>query len=260
MDVERNRNIEGTGLGVSIVIKLLRLMGSKLKVESEYGKGSEFSFELWQKIENPEPLGDYTKFGSSDEELHSYHEAFRAPDARILIVDDTKMNLLVAVNLLKKTKMIIDTASSGPEAVRFATENAYDVIFLDQRMPGMDGTETLKVIRTSVNSKNTETPVICLTADAIQGAREYYMSEGFTDYLTKPVEGSDLERILLQYLPADKVETGIEDKEEAEEVSDNDDNPGIRALKKAGFDISSAMIYSQNDLDLYDHSRCCRKQ
>ena len=250
VDVERNRNIEGTGLGISIVIKLLKLMDSELKVESEYGQGSEFSFELWQKIENPEPIGDYTKLTGEASKIHSYREAFKAPDARILLVDDTRMNILVAMNLLKKTGIKIDTSSNGAEAVRLSKENKYDVIFLDQRMPGMDGTETLKYIRTTFNSKNMETPIICLTADAIHGAKERYMAEGFTDYLTKPVEGSELERILIEYLPVEKIQTKLEEKTPEDEF-DGTEDPGVTSLRKFGFDISSAMIYCQNDISLY---------
>ena len=250
VDIKRNRHIEGTGLGISIVIKLLRLMGSELKVESEYGKGSEFSFELWQKIENPEPIGDYTKSEDLGEKPNSYHEAFHAPDAHILIVDDTRMNIIVAVSLLKNTGIKTDTALSGQEAVKLTTEKKYDIILLDQRMPGMDGTETLKTIRTLENSKNTETPVICLTADAVHGAKERYMAEGFTDYLSKPVEGSALESIILEYLPAEKVITGDEESAETKGAGKKGDSR-IEILKKAGFDTNSAMIYCQNEIELY---------
>ena len=115
LDVVKNRNIEGTGLGMTITVKLLELMDSELKVESVYGEGSKFSFELWQKIENAEPLGDYREAIAKPQSSEAYRESFRAPDARILVVDDTKMNLLVVENLLKKTGIKIDTAINGPE-------------------------------------------------------------------------------------------------------------------------------------------------
>ncbi|MCR5024610.1 MAG: response regulator [Lachnospiraceae bacterium] len=208
LDVVKNRNIEGTGLGMSITTRLLKLMNSELKVESTYGKGSVFSFDIWQKIENSTPLGDYKMLESADISADIYSEDFRAPGARILIVDDTRMNIIVATGLLKNAGMNIDTAMNGRDAVDLTDKNAYDVILLDQRMPGMDGTETLKAIRASEHGKNEKTPVICLTADAITGAKERYIAEGFTDYLTKPVNGHSLEQMLIKYLPKDKVSGG----------------------------------------------------
>ncbi|MBO7356269.1 MAG: response regulator, partial [Lachnospiraceae bacterium] len=228
LDVVRNRTIEGTGLGMSIVTRLLDLMGSRLDVKSEYGKGSVFSFELWQKIESDENIGKYDA-EIPEVEAEVYRESFHAPDARILLVDDTRMNIMVVENLLKKTRVRIDTAMSGAEAVKLAEDNAYDLILLDQRMPGMDGTETLKAIRALESGLNVTDPVICLTADAIRGARERYIAEGFTDYLTKPVEGRLLEKMLLTYLPEDKTEVYT-----SEEQSSGVTDPVIKSLEKAG--------------------------
>ena len=251
LDVTRNRNIEGTGLGISIVTKLLALMDSELKVESEYEKGSVFSFDLLQKIENPEPLGNYRMPTMHNEDLHSYHETFRAPDARILIVDDTRMNIMVAVNLLKMTDVQIDTSENGQEAVRLCEKNAYDVILLDQRMPGMDGTETLQAIRALEDKKNASTPVICLTADAVRGARERYLSQGFSDYLTKPVEGHDLERMLMKYIPEYKIErVNREDLKKANSEGQNEEG-FVEALKKAGFDTDTGLHFCQQDPEIY---------
>ena len=205
LDEVRNRNIEGTGLGISITTNLLKLMDSELKVESTYGKGSVFSFELWQKIIVDEPLGDYS--APTVEVQESYHESFHAPSAYILIVDDTKMNITVAVNLLKKTGIRIDTATSGDDAISLCDKNKYDLILMDQRMPKMNGTQALAHIRELESGKNKDNPVICLTADAIRGARERYIAEGFTDYLTKPIDGRSLERALSTYLPKDKIIT-----------------------------------------------------
>ncbi|MBO4337320.1 MAG: response regulator, partial [Lachnospiraceae bacterium] len=183
LDVVKNRNIEGTGLGMTITRKLLELMNSSLNVESEYGKGSTFSFELWQRIENDTPLGDYQKAIVTAGDVDAYHESFRAPDARILVVDDTKMNIVVVQNLLKKTDIRIDTAISGADSIALADENEYDLILMDQRMPGMDGTEAMKQIRKLESGKNAGTPVICLTADVVRGARDRYLEMGFNDYL-----------------------------------------------------------------------------
>ncbi len=250
LDVVKNRNIEGTGLGMSITTRLLNLMDSELKVESKYGEGSVFSFDLWQKIEDKRAVGRFRPTSHTSGKKGRYKESFHAPDADILVVDDTKVNLTVAVSLLKKTGIKIDTAISGSEALELAEKKKYDVILMDQRMPGMDGTQTLKRIRELENGMNRETPVICLTADAIRGARERYMEEGFSDYLTKPVEGSELERMLLKYLPEGKVTLN---SEHSVPVQNTDESPDelIKALENTGVDTGKGLAYCQNDAGIY---------
>lgn len=263
LDVVRNRTIEGTGLGMSITTRLLDLMDSGLNVQSKYGEGSVFSFDLWQKIENPQPMGEY-RMGRVDDDSHVYTESFHAPNAHILLVDDTHMNILVVVNLLKKTGVQIDTAESGEAAIELADKKVYDVILLDQRMPGMDGTETLGHIRALESKLNEKTPVICLTADAIRGAKERYLAQGFDDYLTKPVEGRTLEQMLLTYLPENKVTKGsapvsepdsayvrVENVREVVPESPKDNKDIIGELSSAGFDTDKAMVFTHNDADFY---------
>lgn len=216
LDHQKNRNIEGTGLGMSIITNILKLMDSGIKVESEYGKGSVFSFEIWQKIEDKTPLGDYKVAMEEKDDDEVFMGLLWAPEAKILIVDDTRMNLLVATSLLKRTEIQMDTALNGEDALVMVKEKDYDVILLDQRMPGMDGTQTLAEIR-KLGGHNAEVPVICLTADAIRGARERLMKEGFTDYLSKPVDGKSLEMMLITYLPKELVRD-ISDKKESQEV------------------------------------------
>lgn len=204
IEEKRNRAIEGTGLGMSITRQLLELMGSELKVQSEYGKGSVFSFCIDQTVVKWEELGDYlARQNSSATQPGEYRELFHAPDAKLLVVDDTEMNITVIQSLLKRTGIQIDSASSGKEAIKLAMEKAYDVIFIDHMMPDMDGIETLRAIRETGESKNS--PAVALTANAISGAREMYLDAGFTDYLSKPVDGSKLERLLAGLLPADKI-------------------------------------------------------
>ncbi|MBQ9305325.1 ATP-binding protein, partial [Butyrivibrio sp.] len=136
IDEKRNRTIEGSGLGINIVNSLLSMMDSKLKVKSEYGKGSEFSFAIAQKVVDMEPIGNFSEaYNEAVKDAHDYHETFHAPDARILVVDDTKTNLTVVEGLLKKTQIAVDTAMSGMEALDLITKNKYDIIFLDHRMP-----------------------------------------------------------------------------------------------------------------------------
>ncbi len=197
IDELRNRNVEGTGLGMPIVYKLLNLMGSELHVESEYGKGSTFSFELVQKITDAKPLGDFLAKYEHNIPAPA-NEIFTAPDARILVVDDNNMNLKVFTNLLKKTQIQISEAESGMQCIDMVRSNQYDIIFLDHMMPGMDGIETLHKLREDKLCEGV--PVIMLTANAIVGDRERYISEGFDDFLSKPIDPEKLDKMVLYYL------------------------------------------------------------
>ncbi len=202
VDLKHNSTVEGTGLGLAITKELLNLMDGSVSVKSTYGEGSTFTAVLPQQVVSTESVGDFKmKFEQSLHKETESDEELYAPDAHILIVDDTAVNLTVAKGLLKKTGMQIDTATSGQEAVKLAEMTKYDVILMDQRMPEMDGTHALHLIRAQEDGLNADTPVICLTADAIGGAKEKYIAEGFTDYLTKPIKGSALKSALLKYLP-----------------------------------------------------------
>ena len=218
IEEKRNRTIEGTGLGMNITKQLLTLMKSKLEVESVYGEGSTFSFKLTQKVINDKPIGDFQEsYRQSLQQRQQYRKTFTAPNAKILIVDDTVMNLTVVKGLLKQTKIQIDTAESGFKCLELVTKTKYDIIFLDHRMPKMDGIETLQEMKKLPDNLNKETPVISLTANAISGAREEYISAGFKDYLTKPIDSVKLEEMIVKYLPADKIEAAVEDFEPVEE-------------------------------------------
>ena len=140
IEIDRNRNIEGTGLGMPIAVKLLSLMGSELRVKSEYGKGSVFGFDLRQRIVEEIPIGNYeNRIRASADPMSAYSDSLIAPDAQILIVDDNKMNFKVFTALLKKTQIQITEADSGYRAIELATSQKFDVIFMDHMMPGMDG-------------------------------------------------------------------------------------------------------------------------
>ena len=217
IEEERNRTIEGTGLGMNITRRLLDMMGSSLEVSSVYGEGSTFSFTVKQQVLAPTPIGNYEEsYRRTLAERKRYKEKFTASEAEVLVVDDTKMNLSVFRSLLKKTLVKIDTAASGDECLKMTGEKKYDIIFLDHRMPEKDGIETLKELLADKENPNIETPTICLTANAVSGAREMYISAGFTDYLTKPINPEQLEMALIKYLPPGKVQTVSPDSEPEE--------------------------------------------
>ena len=255
IEEERNRGIEGTGLGMNIVLALLAMMDSKLDVESVYGEGSTFSFEITQKVEKWEPIGDFTEmYRRSVETTENYHETFRAPEARLLVVDDTRMNLTVFKGLLKATEVQIDTAESGKEALSLVRKYSYDLIFLDQRMPGMDGIETLRRMKHLYDNKNHGVPVIMLTANAVAGAREKFLEEGFDDYLTKPINGKKLERAILERLPQEKVhiptaeELAQEDAAEPVLAKKAYDSPFLNALAKiSGLSVEEGLTNCMNE-------------
>lgn len=208
LDPDENRNVEGTGLGLAITYRLVRQMNGEIEVKSEYGVGSTFTISLPQGIMSDSPIGNFQEKYQSmmKKNMHHYQESFVAPDARILVVDDTSMNLLVISQLLKKTRMQVDTCLSGKECLYMIQKEHYDVILLDHMMPGMDGIETFRAFKDMYNHKCQDTPVIALTANAIVGVREMYMREGFTDYLSKPVEAGELENMIRKYIPSDKIQ------------------------------------------------------
>ena len=203
LDLAHNRSIEGTGLGMSIVTGLLDKMQSHLEVQSVYGQGSSFSFALRQEIVDPQPMGDYNK--AVQPVLVNAEEALHAPDADVLVVDDNGMNLKVADKLLGIFGIHADLCSSGRECLERLKQQKYDIIFLDHMMPEMNGFETLDAIHEQHLIPDTTT-VVALTANAIAGVREMYLSKGFDDYLSKPIESRELCRILEKHLPEEKKE------------------------------------------------------
>nr|MCR5101388.1 response regulator [Butyrivibrio sp.] len=221
IDEARNRTVEGTGLGMSIVQNLLYKMDSKLEVKSEYGKGSTFSFRIKQEVISWEPIGNFEdEFKKSMTETGSYHELFQAPDAKILFVDDTDMNHTVIKGLLKNTRIKIDSLMSGEEALEAVKKTKYDIIFLDHRMPGLDGVETLKAMNEMEDNINKAVPCIALTANVVSGAKEKYLSCGFADYMSKPVDSRKLEEMILALLPKEKIFIIKSNNENKDNMSD----------------------------------------
>ena len=242
IEEKRNRNIEGTGLGMSITNSLLKMMNSSLKVDSTYGVGSTFSFELKQRVVGRDPLGD---FGASYlEHLNrhkNYRASFTAPEAKLLVVDDNPMNLMVFKGLLKQTLVIVDTADSSDKGIELAEKNKYDVVFLDHMMPNKDGVEMLHELRNDKDGPNVLTPMICLTANAISGAREQYLHEGFEGYLSKPIDFEELEELLLNFLPEEKVSATAEDGKVGEAAGDPGIPENIKTLGSCGIDVEKGI-------------------
>lgn len=199
-DMKRNQHIQGLGLGLSIVTKLLNLMNSSLQIKSEYEKGSEFSFRLMQDIVDSAPVGKVEWRHDFQFLLkESRGRKFVAPDARILSVDDNAVNLDLFCGILKDTKVKIDTAMNGEEALELIRKNKYHIIFLDHMMPVLDGMKTLEIIKEERLCP--ETAIVALTANAVGGMEKKYLGAGFHAYMTKPIEGKRLKDMIRRFLP-----------------------------------------------------------
>lgn len=249
-DLSENRNIEGTGLGLAITHRLVALMGGSIKVDSEYGVGSSFTVRLSQKIIGKEPVGkilEKPRHGSSD--INGYSAAFTAPEANILVVDDNRMNLLVVKNLLKNTMANIAVSMSGEETLELVKSNKYDVILLDHMMPNMDGIETLKRMKDMTENMSAEAVVIALTANAVSGVREMYLSKGFDDYMSKPIDGRKLEEMLAKYLPEEKLIYAQPDEQNIEKEESNIEENIPEELPL--FDIRTGIKYCANSEEIY---------
>ena len=251
--ITRNQD-DRTGLGLAISNRLVDMMGGKLEVQSTLGKGSTFSFSINQKVVDKAPLGDFEK--QYYESLHStknYKQKFIAPMGRILVVDDNAMNLAVAQGLLKETRLQVDVSSSGAECLELLKRKTYHVICLDHMMPEMDGVETLHAIRALENNPSADTPVIALTANAVAGAREFYLKEGFQDYLTKPIDADKFESMLIEYLPDNVVYLTQEQNASGESGEENEAEITIMESKLSGvgFNVRNGLKYMGNDLALY---------
>lgn len=216
LDQVQNRHIEGSGLGLVITRQLVTAMEGRITVESVYGKGSTFTVRIPQEITDPVPVGAAGKknSGSLLDERNEQSDLgsrragpadFQAPDARILLVDDNRMNLTVIKGLLRKTGVRTVTAGGGNQAVEACRREKFDLILMDHMMPDPDGIKTLRLIRTDEHGRNTATKAVALTANALAGADQFYLKEGFEGYLSKPVQPEKLEETIKKLLPASKV-------------------------------------------------------
>ena len=190
LDVQKNRNVVGTGLGLAISYNLAKLMGGDIRLTSTYGEGSTFSVII-----------PYVQANDSVQENFVKTYDFKAPGAKILVVDDIEINLSVVEALLGAFGITPDLASRGAEAVELARHNHYDIIFMDHMMPEMDGLETTMLIR-ELDSWNSEVPIIALTANVISGTEQIFLANRMDDVLPKPLEIDALNLCLKKWLPA----------------------------------------------------------
>lgn len=270
LDLQKNRNIEGTGLGLSITLSLVRMMGGEVKVDSVYGEGSTFTVSIPQRIESPAPIGDFTRrVEEAAHDCRAHHDTFTAPDAKVLVVDDNEMNLFVVESLLKRTKVQITSCGSGFDCLEMLKKEKFDIVFLDHMMPDIDGIETLHRAL-DMGGEVARTPFVALTANAIAGVRDMFLSEGFTDYLAKPIDSHALERMLMHYLPSEKVNVipaGSATEEEADDAGEEktapqgdteDKEPMDNASETANdygggteIDVATGMQYSGDMEEMY---------
>ncbi len=247
IDEEKNRNIEGTGLGLNIVINLLKLMGSTLNVESEYGKGSEFFFYLDQPVVSDEKIGNFSEFNKNTDTSDIVISSLTAKNVTILVVDDNLMNLKVIRSYLNKTGIVLHEADSGMKCCELVKENKYDLILMDHMMPEMDGVETFKRLKEMENNLSIDTPVVMLTATAVSGMKEYFIKEGFSDYITKPVNSETLLNTIAKMIPE---KTSCQQKEA---------NKNIEIPVIDGMDMAYAKIHFTGDEQLYEAIKTFKK-
>lgn len=247
-DEERNKSIQGTGLGLSIVKSLLDAMDGMIMLDSVYGKGSTFTVAVTQEIVGHSALGLFTDFVNMKEKTEVGEITFTAPSARVLIVDDNRSNLIVAEKLLQRTKAQIDLALSGTECLKLCAKNKYDLIFMDHMMPEPDGVATLHMLRDM--NPSCRTPIVVLTANAIVGMRDYYMKEGFDDYIVKPISAQVLENCMSKFLPEDLIcstETPSGDEVKLSYYK-TDTTKALRSIKMMNYDMAVSRLGGREDI------------
>lgn len=245
VDTKKNREVEGTGLGLSISKSLIQMMNGNITVESEYGKGTTFTIVISQKIDDNKKISQYSIDTLADSTRGPQKSVIYAPKAKILVVDDNKVNLDVAVHLLNHYKINPDVATSGREAIMLINQNYYDLVFMDHMMPEMDGIEATAIVRSQGDGYSKELPIIALTANAIIGAKEMFIEKGLNDFLSKPIEIPELERILTEWLPKQLVSKNKVPDTKKTAASQ------ISTVNIPGIDFSAGLAYYAGNKDAY---------
>ena len=254
LEEDKNRMFEGTGLGLAITKKLVDAMNGSIFVESDVGVGSCFKVTIPHSIVESKVVQDNVKEEKPADTLNTKDE-LNIPNVNILAVDDNSTNLLVFKGLLKKTNAKIDTCTKGSEALELFKNNNYDIIFLDHMMPEMDGVEVLNHIKEIEIDKNTNTPVIVLTANAMEGSKEEYLKYGFNDYLSKPVNGASLKNMLKKFLidssNANDEKQDIKNEETTEETKSNNKKEASQNenIIEKNTEIERQFIDEKNDIE-----------
>jgi CheY-like chemotaxis protein/HPt (histidine-containing phosphotransfer) domain-containing protein len=247
LDTKKNRAVAGTGLGLAITKRLLDMMGGSISVESVYGKGSTFTVLF------PAVPGDPDQVKQSAN-LADFVKAKPGADINILVVDDATINLTVALGFLSKHNVTAESALSGAEALEKIAAKAkegkrYDIIFMDHMMPEMDGVETTQRIRAfeaAGGGQPSRTPIIALTANAVYGMKEYFLSQGMDDFIPKPIEAAELNRALAQWMSPEKLELASAQGSAAEAPQGG---ALYRALSEAGCDVKAALSHTGGDME-----------
>lgn len=206
INTDKNQKIEGTGLGLSITKHLLDLMQGEVTVDSIYTQGSEFTVTIPQKVVDAAPMGEFQTITYDKSASMQYSKLFEAPDARVLVVDDDDLNLIITTKLLQETKMTIDTASSVEECLNKTSKRYYNLILMDYMMPGMNGGELLREVRKQENGLCKDSNVVLLSANVLADKQLEYQQLGFDGLLEKPVDAFHLEQEALKHIPEELVE------------------------------------------------------
>lgn len=253
LDIEKNRNVEGTGLGLAIVQKLLNLMGGRIEAASVYNQGSTFTVYLPQQATSDEKTGDIERQYVNDcqamPKAYEYKPSFTAPEAKVLVVDDNQINRELIQVLLKETQVQVFTVENGKSCLSFLEKMNVDIILMDHMMPEMDGVETLHELHDRNLCK--DTPIIALTANAMTGARERYIKEGFDDYISKPVEGDYLEKMLYRYLSSTS-KVNIIKQTEIDRRKNIPSASFVQGKDEVYIDVALGLRFCGNNISLYE--------
>ncbi|MCM1058520.1 MAG: ATP-binding protein [Firmicutes bacterium] len=248
-DAKRNRGVEGTGLGLSITKRLVRLMKGTIELESVYGEGTTFIIKIPQKIVDSRPLSEVPDIPAQEAVAA---ETFTVSGYKVLVVDDNKINRKVAIGFLKKYGFELTQAESGREAIDLVKNTRFHIIFMDHMMPGMDGVEATRIIRSECGENGSRPVIVALTANAMEGVREKFLQLGFQDFVSKPIDRKALHEVLLRWIPAaDRREGRPEETKEWQDETEAAEAFGFENISIAGIDVQEALKHHSGGVEDY---------